>query len=201
MGLKFGGDGFVGTEQNIAMCSAISRGVFRYLINNCPVTFHQILYPYADMLSLSCNPGTESTRIFGTHMILGGIEEDFVAAALFDGFASVADNGRQPDVTVHHFRLNDGCPTVEEIAAFLECDSDVPTVGDFAKMLGGFVSHWHIREAAKVFASFSEMSYRVSTGAVCGLAGGQLALRRDIDPNVMEEIRQICFQKTGITVE
>lgn len=199
IGIKFGSGEFVYDEQHIEICSVISRSVFQYLIDNCPVTFNQILYPYADMLSLSYQRGTESTKIFGTHMILRGIEEDFVASALFHGLEAVTDNDWQPDVTVHHFWLNDGCAAAEEIAAFLECGCDVPTVGDFAKMLSGFVAHWRIREAAKVFASFSEMSYRVSKGAVCGLAGGRLALRWDIEPHIIEKLNNICFQKTGIT--
>lgn len=198
MGLRWGGLDFVYDEQHITTCSLISRGVFRYLIDNYPVTLNQILFPYADMLSLSGNRGSESTQIFGTHLILRGVEEAFVAEALFHGLQSVAEHEWQPDVIVHHFGRVDGCVAAEEMAAFLQCNSTVPTVGDFAKMLGGFVPDWGIREAAKAFASFSEMSYRVSKGAICGLAGGCLALREDIDPTVTQKLRDICYQKTGV---
>lgn len=198
LGVRFGGHDFVYDEQQIAACSLISCGVLRYLVDNYPVTLNQILFPYADMLSLSGKNGSESTQIFGTHMILRGVEEDFVAAALFDGLSSAAEHDRQPDVIVHHFSTVGGCAAAEEIAAFLKCDGIVPTVGDFAQMLGGFVSHWRIREAAKAFASFSEMSYRVSKGAIVGLAGGRLTLRENVAPTVMGKLQSICYQKTGV---
>lgn len=198
LGLRFGGSDFGYNEQNIKICSAVSQNMLQYLIDNYPVTFNQILYPYADMLSLSCKNGSESTQIFGTHLILRGVEEEFVAEVLFHGLQSAAEHEWQPDVIVHHFGTVDGCAAAEEIAAFLQCDCTVLTVGDFAQMLGGFVPHWRIREAAKAFASFSEMSYRVSKGAICGLAGGRLALREDIEPIVTEKLRSICYQKTCV---
>lgn len=201
LGLRFGGRDLLYDEARISACSLASRVALRHLVDNYPVTFGQVVFPYADMLSLSGKTGTESTQIFGTHLILRGVEEEFVAAALSEGLAAAAESGWQPDVVVHHFYTMDGCAAAEEIAAFLACHCEGQTVGDFAGMLGGFVPHWRIREAAKAFASFSEMAYRITKGGVCGLAGGTLALRGGLFPECVEKVRDVCFQKTGSETE
>lgn len=197
LGLRFGGGDLVYDGEHIAICSLASRVMLWHLMDNCPVTFSQLLYPYADALSLSGKNGTESTQIFGTHLILRGVEEVSVAAALADGLAAAAERGWEPDVIVHHFYMADGCAAAAEIAAFLACRCEGETVGDFGGMLGGFVPHWRIREAAKVFASFSEMTYRLTKGGVYGLAGGKLLLHDGLPTACIEKVRTVCFQKTA----
>lgn len=198
IGIKLGGNDFEYTEHNIYMCSSISRYMLKYIIDNYPLTFNQILYPYADMLSLSGKVGTESTQIFGTHIILRNVCGDIVSSLLEYCVKSAIDmtNGVIQPGTVQ-FSLSEGCVAAEDIAEFLKCECSVQTVGDFGKMLNGFVPHWRIREAAKAFASFSEMSYRISNGAVCGLSGGRLALRDSFNMCRVDEIKKVCFQKTG----
>ncbi len=204
IGIKFGRNGSAYTEHNIAACSLVSRGMFKFMIDKRPTTFSQILYPYADMLSLCGESGTESTQIFGTHMILHNIGNDIVAAALEYGMDFAVQNGLASDTAgdilplqIIGFTPSDGYVAAEDIAEFLQCGCDAQTVGNFSEMLSGFIPHWRIREAAKVFASFSEMSYRVSKGLICGLSGGKLALYGETDAQTLNEIKKICFRKTG----
>ena len=200
LGLRFFGADVVYDGQKIEICSLASRVALRYLADHYPVTLNQMVFPYADRLSLSGKPGSESTQLFGTHLILRNVAEEAVAEALSEGLsATAAANGDwQPDVVVHHFGMSDGCAAAEEIAAFLECSCDGTTVGDFAGMLGGFLPHWRIREAAKEFASFSEMAYRVTKGGVYGLAGGALLLHDGLASDVIDRVRDVCWQKTGV---
>lgn len=192
------------TPQNIALCSAISAGCCRCLMQNYPVTYSQILYPYADALSLSGKKGAEGTQIFGTHAIFRGIDSDALKNSVKCGIKSV--NGKfeldeaeiEEKFTVEfiEFNLIDGNVTATHIREFLKSEcSEIVTVGDFGAMLSGFTTHWRIREAARIFASFAEMAYRKSGGIVCGLVGGKLVLDGKCD--CMNELEDIFFQKTG----
>ena len=93
------------------------------------------------------------------------------------------------------FSLTEGSVAAEEINDFLKDENQLTTVGDYGITLSGFVPHWRIREASKTFGSFSEMAYRRSKGAVCGLSGGKLVLKSGCD--CVEDLTEIFFQKTG----
>lgn len=192
------------SREGLAACSVVARGMLRYLVESCAVTYAQVLFPYADALSLSGAKGTESTRLFGTHLLLRNVNGEHIRAAFQAGMAFAASEGFAPERAGIRrcegtaFPLIEGCAAAENIAAFLRCECDAPTVGNFAAMMGGFVPHWRVREAAKEFASFSEMAWRVSKGGVCGLAGGRLVLRGDGQDETAEKLRDICFRKTGV---
>lgn len=192
------------TPQNIAVCSEISAECCRCLMQDYPVTYSQILYPYADALSLSGKKGTEGTRIFGTHAIFRGINADSLINAVEFGIKSAAEKFGLDEAEVKEkfpaeiteFMLTDGSVSAGQIHEFLRAESgEFAAVGDFGKMLSGFMPHWKIREAARVFASFSEMSYRKSGGRVYGLAGGKLAVSGECDD--IAALEDIFRQKTG----
>ena len=178
------------TAESISRCSELSGCFLSALVRNHPVTFNQILYPYADALSLSGRPGTESTRIFGTHLLLHNVE---CAAALAE---SLPCGG--PDWELVELPVCDGAVMSSDVAEFLRAGAEcsLPSVGNFPEMLGGFVSHWRIRECARLFASFSEMSYRRAGGEIVGLLGGRLILTPQCD--CQEVLSAIFTQKTGV---
>lgn len=201
IGIKFN---VASTPQNIAVCSEISAECCRCLMQNYPVTYSQILYPYADALSLSGKKGTEGTRIFGTHAIFNGIHTDALANAVEFGIKSAAEKFGLDEselkekfpTEITEFTLTDGSVPAGQLHEFLLAEnSGFAAVGDFGKMLSGFMPHWKIREAARVFASFSEMSYRKSGGRVYGLAGGKLAVSEECTD--IAALEDIFHQKTG----
>lgn len=192
------------TPQNIAVCSEISAACCRCLMQDYPVTYSQILYPYADALSLSGRKGTEGTRIFGTHAIFRGIDAETLSKAVELGIRSAAEKFELDEAELSEgfpaelteFKLTDGSVSAGQLHEFLRAERvEFAAVGDFGKMLSGFMPHWKIREAARVFASFSEMSYRKSGGKVYGLAGGRLAVSKEFDNIAVLE--DIFRQKTG----
>lgn len=191
------------TPQNIEICSEISVCCCRCLMQDYPVTYSQILYPYADALSLSNKKGTEGTRIFGTHMIFRGVDREILESAIEFGVRYAADKFNIENELKENFisefvqfDLIDGNAAASEIHQFLSLEScETVTVGNFGLMLSGFLPHWRIRESSRIFASFAEMSYRKSNGKVCGLAGGSLALSEECD--CMDELINIFHQKTG----
>ena len=85
-----------------------------------------------------------------------------------------------------------------DAAEFLDAGAEcaLPSVGSFSEMLSGFVPHWRIRECARIFASFSEMSYRRAKGEIVGLLGGRLILTPQCD--CPEALSVIFTQKTGV---
>ncbi len=201
IGIKFN---IANTPQNIAVCSEISAECCRCLMQEHLVTYSQILYPYADALSLSGRKGTEGTRIFGTHAIFHGIDAEILTAAVEFGIKSAAEKFELDEAVLRQdfsaelteFTLTDGSVPAGQLREFLRTeDGEFAAVGDFGKMLSGFMPHWKIREAARVFASFSEMSYRKSGGRVYGLSGGKLAVSRDCDD--IAALEDIFSQKTG----
>ena len=180
------------TAEVIKECSCLSAAYLRYLTETRAAVYNQILYPYADTLSLSGMPGAESTRIFGTHMLLRGIGAAEAEAAAAEVLPSEA-----PPREYRAFTLTDGAAKSADIAAFLRegAESGLPSVGDFSEMLGGYVTHWRIRECARVYASFSEMAYRRAKGEIIGLCGGRLILTPECD--CREALSSILTQKTG----
>lgn len=201
IGIKFN---IACTPQNIAVCSEISAECCRCLMQNYPVTYSQILYPYADALSLSGRKGTEGTRIFGTHAIFRCINANALSEAVGFGVKSAAEKFALEQAEVKEkfptefteFSLTDGSVSAGQLHEFLHADGEeFAAVGDFGRMLSGFMTHWRIREAARVFASFSEMSYRQSGGRVYGLAGGKLAVSRECED--IAALEEIFRQKTG----
>ena len=190
-------------SRNVPLCSLASVECFRCLMRDYPVTYSQILYPYADALSLSNVKGTEGTRLFGTHALFHGIEPEVLKCAAEYGIKSATEqlqlnSGDITDdffVDIVEFELIDGNVAAGDIREFLKCPSDMVTAGDFGAMLSGFMPHWKLREAARVFASFVEMAYRKSGGAACGLLGGKLAINGDC--GCLDEINDIFYQKTG----
>ncbi|MDD6396180.1 MAG: hypothetical protein PUB37_08410 [Firmicutes bacterium] len=201
IGIKFN---IACTPQNIAVCSEISAECCRCLMQNYPVTYSQILYPYADALSLSGRKGTEGTRIFGTHAIFRGVDIDVMNEAVGFGVKSAAEKFALDPAEVKEkfpaefteFSLTDGSVPAVQLHEFLYAEGgEFAAVGDFGRMLSGFMPHWRIREAARVFASFSEMSYRKSGGRVFGLAGGKLAVSRECEN--IAALEDIFRQKTG----
>ena len=180
------------TAENIAHCSELSAAFFAALVERHCVTYHQILYPYADALSLSGRPDTRSTRIFGTHMLLRRIDRAQAESVMKECFPN---GGTQYEIT--EIPLYEGAAMSAEIAQFLRVQKEclLPSAGEFADMLGGYVAHWRIRESARVFASFSEMAYRRAKGEICGLYGGRLILTPACD--CAEAIQKIFTRKTG----
>ena len=183
------------TEEKIALCSELSARLFADLTGKGRV-FGQILYPYADTLSLSGRPGTQSTRIFGTHMLLRNIPPEAVASSL-ESLAVGFPEGIPPIASMS-FSLTEGSARAGDIAAFLDTPDELPSVGDFGAMLSGYVRHWRIRECARIFASFSEMAYRASRGEAIGLQGGRLILKTAFPPEQLPPIRDIFTLKTGL---
>ncbi len=192
------------TPQNIKVCSEISAECCSYLMRNCPITYSQILYPYADALSLSGKKGAEGTRIFGTHAIFHGIHADELNVAVEFGIKFVSEKleidedvlAASFSAEITEFMLTDSSVSAEQLHEFLHTESgELTLVGDFGKMMSGFMPHWRIREAARVFASFSEMSYRKSGCKVYGLAGGKLVV--DNECANIAALEDIFHQKTG----
>ena len=66
------------TRENIAQCSELSAKLLRELVERHKITYNQILYPYADALLLSGAAGTQSTRIFGTHILLRNVPDEII---------------------------------------------------------------------------------------------------------------------------
>ena len=181
------------TEEGTTFCSGLTAKVLRVLIAEKNVLYQQILYPYADALSLSGRRGTESTGIFGTHTLLRNID----GAAVEEAIARVRETEGclTPPCEITSFTLTDGSVKSSDVAAFLRCNAGtLAGAGDFSAMLSGYLPHWRIRECARVFASFSEMAYRAAGGCVCGLLGGRLILTRDASPT---EAASIFTLKTG----
>ena len=179
------------TAENISRCSAYSARFFSVLVKDQQITYNQILYPYADALSLSGRTGTESTRVFGTHILLRNVDSSRASAVLAECLPSEAR------WELEELPVSDGAAMSQDIAAFLQtsADCELPFVGEFSAMLGGFVTHWRIRECARVFASFTEMSYRRAKGELIGLHGGRLLLTPECD--CPEALAGIFTQKTG----
>ena len=178
--------------DRIKCCSELSAFFFTQLVKNHKVTYSQILYPYADALSISGNPGAKSTRIFGTHILLRGVDPTVIKSVLD---AIMETDACERSYELVEFRIYDGAVMAVDIAEFLNVTSSLPGVGEFSAMMGGFVPHWHIRECARVFASFSEMAYRRAKGAICGLEGGRLIVSDECD--CAEALCEIFTQKTG----
>lgn len=179
--------------ENIKKCAELSAAFFRALVNERQLPYNRILYPYADALSLSGRPGTESTRIFGTHILLRGVTAELAQ--------SVTESCLPPDAPAREYRefpMYDGAAMSSDLAQFLQtpAESALPSVGSFAQMLGGYVTHWRIRECARVFASFSEMAYRRAKGEIAGLQGGSLILTPSCD--CRQDLLHILTQKTGL---
>jgi hypothetical protein len=183
------------TEENIILCSELSARLLSDLTGKGCV-FGQILYPYADTLSLSGNPGAKSTRIFGTHLLLRNISPEAVAASLDSLAGGMAEE--IPPMESIAFPLTEGSARAGDIAAFLDTPDELPSVGDFGGMLSGYVRHWRIRECARIFASFSEMAYRAGRGGAIGLQGGRLILKSSFPPEQLPAIRDIFTLKTGL---
>ncbi len=183
------------SERAIQRCSELSAVFFSALVQRHNITYNQILYPYADALSLCGNPGTMSTRIFGTHILLRGVEVQVITNVMEEILSSGGLGNSALSYDVVEFRLYDGAALACDMAEFLCGEEGLRSVGDFGGMLGGFVAHWRIRECARVFASFSEMAYRRAKGAVCGLYGGRLVLSSECD--CAEALSEIFTQKTG----
>ena len=193
------------SESEVALCSFASWRMLHCLMD-FPVTYSQVLFPYADALSLSEKKGTESTRVFGTHLLLRNVSEEAVEKMLDSGreflselcYDSETDFPQRLAPQVTAFSLNEGSVCADDLAAFLqgEC-GEWQTVGDFSKMLSGFVPHWRIREAARVYASFTEIAYRQSRGAIAGLCGGRAVLRDGCGDALKDELEKLFYQKTG----
>ena len=184
------------TAESISLCSELSAGFFTALVRNHPVTFNQILYPYADALSRSGRPGTERTRVFGTHILLRHVELPLVSAAMAESLPTGA-----PQWELVELPVCEGAVMSSDAAEFLrtQAECSLPSAGNFADMLSGYVPHWRIRECARVFASFSEMSYRRAKGEIIGLLGGRLVLTPQCE--CPDAIAAIFTQKTGVKSE
>ena len=180
------------TPENISLCSEYSIRFFSGLMKEHGVIFNQILYPYADALSLSGKPGTESTWVFGTHILIRNVEGG-AASSILEEIKPC-----QAGWELEELPVIDGEAMSRDIAEFLGADEEcqLPAVGEFSRMLGGFVPHWRVREAARLFASFTEMSYRRSKGELVGLLGGRLILTPECDCS--EALSSIFTQKTGV---
>ena len=179
------------TPENIVGCSECSAGFFSRLVKEHRVTFNRILYPYGDALSLSGKPGTESTRVFGTHILLRNVTCSLASTALTECLPA----GARWELV--EFPLTDGAVLSRDVAEFLSAGGEcrLPAAGEFSLMFGGYVAHWRIRECARVFASFTEMSYRRAKGELVGLLGGRLILTEECD--CAEALSAIFTQKTG----
>ena len=184
------------TQENVIRCSELSAAFLNALVKRCNITYNQILYPYADALSLSGAEGTESTRIFGTHILLRNIQDEAIETVMQQCFTAenqpVTDKYEALDLP-----LTDSAAKSSDIAEFLSAGEEfgLPWVGDFTGMLAGWLPHWRIRESARNFASFSEMAYRRSGRQVIGLYGGKLILTPQCD--CPEALSEIFTQKTG----
>ena len=184
------------TEDNLSFCSRLSAKVMSELVKRRNVLFNQILFPYADALSLSGKPGTQSTRIFGTHMLLRNVTRKLVEEVIQNCFT---EEGLilPPEYEIVEFNLTDGAAKAADLAGFLnkgeECS--LPGAGNFAGMMSGYLPHWRIRERARVFASFSEMAYRIARGEISGLYGGRLILTPQC--RCWDAIESVFVQKTG----
>lgn len=182
------------TGEQTARCSEISSLIMKTLMAKHKITYNQILYPYADALSLSGKPGTESTRVFGTHMLLRNVPEEWLTEALAECACDIPCELMQ-------FPLTEGAAMSDDIQAFLQSgeaagsEANLPQVGEFGRMLSGYVPHWRIRECSRVFASFCEMAYRRAHGKIAGLSGGSLLLFPFSDPSV---VGAIFTEKTGL---
>lgn len=185
------------TEENIAICSALSANLLKALVERHHVAYNQLLYPYADALSLSGAPGTQSTRIFGTHLLLRNIPNELLNAVMQQCFTDENAPNTPPEQEIVEFSLTEGAAKSSDVVGFLREGETcpLPSAGDFGGMLGGYLPHWRIRECARYFASFSEMSYRRAKGEIVGLYGGRLILTRQCD--CPEAIAAIFAQKTG----
>ena len=190
----------------VAACSELSWRFFRRLIGNRRAVFNQILFPYADALSVSGNPGTESTRVFGTHILLRNIPPEAAAGSLESSREDFTETAPEslPPYEIIEFPLTDGCVMSADIAEFLSPAEEFPSpaapdgmtqAGDFSLMLGGFLPHWRIRECARIFASFTEMAYRATHGEISGVYGGSLLLP-SASP-CLPAVREIFSIKTG----
>ena len=185
------------TQENVAQCSEQSARLLRTLVERHNITYNQILYPYADALSLSGVAGTQSTRIFGTHILLRNVPKELIDNVMHECFTE-----EKSQIPVFHreiveFPLTDGMVKSSDIAEFLGVKQELPLpwAGEFAGMLGGWLPHWRIRECARYFASFSEMSYRRAKGEIVGLYGGRLILTPEC--NCPDDLAAIFTQKTG----
>lgn len=184
------------TQENIMKCSELSAAFLRTLVEEQAITYNQILYPYADALSLSGAPGTESTRIFGTHMLLRNVTSEQINAVMQECFTA-KNMATSDQFEAINIPLTESTAKSSDVVSFLAAEEEcaLPTVGDFTKMLAGWLPHWRIRENSRIFASFSEMAYRVSKCQVIGLYGGKLILTHQCDCS--EALSAIFTQKTG----
>lgn len=186
------------SPEQIRVSGELSRKIMERLIKQYSFTYNQILYPYADALSLSGAEGTESTRIFGTHMLLRNVAPEEIKDVMQQCFTEEKSQMQPIDSEIVTFSLTEGAVSSTEIAGFLSEEKaiDLMWVGDFSKMLSGWLPHWRIRECARVYASFSEMSYRRAKGEIVGLYGGRLILTDRCD--CREALSEIFTQKTGV---
>ena len=185
------------TEENIQRSAELSERLLRTLVKEHNLTYNQILYPYADALSLSGMKGTESTRIFGTHILLRNISAEQLHHVMSICFTDEAGQSIPIPHEIIEIPLTEGSAKTADVERFLKAGKppQLRSVGEFSEMLGGYVRHWRIREAARIYASFSEMSYRRAKGEILGLCGGKLILTNACD--CPEAVAAIYTQKTG----
>ena len=186
------------TRENIAQCSELSAKLLRELVERHKITYNQILYPYADALSLSGAAGTQSTRIFGTHILLRNVPDEIIENVNPKNLTDDNVQNPLPEYETETLPLTEGAVKSTDIAKFLTegKQPEFPSAGDFAKLLSGWLPHWRIRECSRIFASFSEMAYRRAKGQVIGLYGGKLILTPECD--CQEALGAIFTQKTGV---
>ncbi|MBQ1441646.1 MAG: hypothetical protein IIZ08_06990 [Clostridia bacterium] len=180
--------------EEIKRRSEYSAEFLNALIKRGQITYNQILYPYADALSLSGGEGTESTRIFGTHILLRNVEESAACEAMGE---AMRERGAEYELT--EFTMYEGAVMAADVREFLKKGSDkaLNCAGDFGELLTGYARHWRIRECARIYASFCEMAYRRTKGGIAGLCGGKLIILTGEEG--LREAAEIYVQKTGET--
>lgn len=163
-------------------CSESARRILSSLSVN-GVTYNQMLFPYADSLTLSGGvPG-----MFGSHILLWDVDPRLLARC------TVRSCGDAVSARAREYRCS-----ARELAGFFEERPCSPPqgymlAGRFSDMLAGAVSPWAIRGRARVMCSFAEHTARLKGARVGGFCGDRLAVS-----GVPEsEIINIFESKTG----
>ncbi len=154
-------DGITGLRINAAADSdgsALMVSCLRWLMRNHPLTYNQILYPYADALSLSEDESVRGAHayIFGTHAIFCGVEECVLnQAAEFVSKQSEGVSAELVKISGDDFADADALRDFlrAERLAELSDGRGVISAGDYGGALVGNMPHWRIREESKYFAA------------------------------------------------
>lgn len=166
--------------EELKKCAWLQREMFLFLMKDSPVTYAQILFPYADERSVFTARELEEKPLFGTHAVFCGVEREMLAfasdaarKAFFDAFSEEAP-------TVEIKTISREKSSVERFLGRKVMKGALNS-GFFAAAIPSQCEHWQIRDAARRFASFVDIAESKSKGAAVGMLGGRLIMETEKD--------------------